>query len=122
MIDIKIVQFIENAKRLVRLKDNPDFQLYIDIIKSKKKDYDNVFKHPRPVGTIDKRDLGGGRYEYFKYSKEDDTERLKEAQIRSNTFDRCITMIDDWESRAMIYEKQEKDKIDQVKSKKSVVK
>jgi hypothetical protein len=111
------VLFLENAKKLERLKNNPDFQFYLEILKSKKHEFENVFDHPKPIGVIERRAVGE-EFQYFKYTKEDDTERIKEAQLRKDTFSRCISLCDDWIDRAKIILKHEEDTKDSKKKEK----
>lgn len=91
----KFKEAIDRAERFKTLQDNPVFQEFIGIVKEKKKEFENVLHNPKPIGALSRITMPDGRVELVKYTQEEDTARIKEAQFRSDTFGRVVTLVDD---------------------------
>lgn len=101
---ISDLQFvIDTAARLNRLLTNEDFNLFIGKIKNKQRQYDNILHNPKQIGYVTRKatNLSGIiSYVDFKYTAEDDNARLKDAQLRFDTFERVVTLISDFNDEA----------------------
>ena len=107
---------IDKAEKYRRLLSNPDFLDLWEELKGKRRQYDNILHKPKPIGMIETKTLqypGAFKVEVLKYSQEEDTARIKEAQIRYDTFTRIIDMPEDFVRHAeKIKAEEEKKKQD----------
>ena len=100
--DLQII--IDTAARLNRLTSNEDFQFFINKIKNKQRQYDNILHNPRQIGFVQRKTINlGGNVQYmdFKFTKEDNDARLYEASIRFDTFERVIKLVSDFNDEAL---------------------
>lgn len=96
---------IERGQSLKRLLNVNEFKIFLDIVKHRQSQYRYILENPRDIGLLHKYNTQGG-VQYFKISPEEDASILKEAQIRWDTFQKILDLINVFTRDGEIAEKE----------------